>query len=338
MTKKAVKNIGASIRDRLLKEAKRLGNDFNLILERYALERVLYRLSCSEYKSRFILKGGMLLSVWATDPYRSTRDVDFLSYGEPTGLAEIFRKICQIDVEQHDGLTFDLSGEIYFRIKEDQEYEGIRLKFKAFLDSIEIGLQFDIGFGDHVTPEPEIIEYPVLLDLPKPILFVYPKETVVAEKFEAMVKLGLLNSRMKDYYDLYYLSSNFSFDGEILAKAIKNTFARRKTEIPAALPEGLSDKFAQDSAKLQQWKAFLNRTRIKAEKKALGEIIDALKLFLMPPTQAILTSKSFPNYWNPSAWISRNDIGDKFADAEKYLEVQRDVIPEIERESRASEQ
>lgn len=338
MTKKAVKNIGASIRDRLLKEAKRLGNDFNLILERYALERVLYRLSCSEYKSRFILKGGMLLSVWATDPYRSTRDVDFLSYGEPTGLAEIFRKICQIDVEQHDGLTFDLSGEIYFRIKEDQEYEGIRLKFKAFLDSIEIGLQFDIGFGDHVTPEPEIIEYPVLLDLPKPILFVYPKETVVAEKFEAMVKLGLLNSRMKDYYDLYYLSSNFSFDGEILAKAIKNTFARRKTEIPAALPEGLSDKFAQDSAKLQQWKAFLNRTRIKAEKKALGEIIDALKLFLMPPTQAILTSKSFPNYWNPSAWISRNDIGDKFADAEKYLEVQRDVILEIERESRASEQ
>lgn len=338
MTKKAVKNIGASIRDRLLKEAKRLGNDFNLILERYALERVLYRLSCSEYKSRFILKGGMLLSVWATDPYRSTRDVDFLSYGEPTGLAEIFRKICQIDVEQHDGLTFDLSGEIYFRIKEDQEYEGIRLKFKAFLDSIEIGLQFDIGFGDHVTPEPEIIEYPVLLDLPKPILFVYPKETVVAEKFEAMVKLGLLNSRMKDYYDLYYLSSNFSFDGEILAKAIKNTFARRKTEIPAALPEGLSDKFAQDSAKLQQWKAFLSRTRLKAEKKALGEIIDALKLFLMPPTQAISTSKFFTNYWNPSAWISRNDIGDKFADAEKYLEVQRDVIPEIERESRASEQ
>ncbi len=304
MTKKAVKNIGASIRDRLRNEAKRLGNDFNLILERYALERVLYRLSCSEYKSRFILKGGMLLSIWATDSYRSTRDADFLSYGdsEPTSLAEIFRKICQIDVEQHDGLTFDLSGEIHSKIKEDQEYEGIRLKFKAFLDSIEIGLQFDIGFGDHVTPEPEIIEYPVLLDLPKPILFVYPKETVVAEKFEAMAKLGSLNSRMKDYYDLYYLSSNFSFDGEILAEAIKNTFARRKTEIPATLPEGLSDKFAQDSAKLQQWKAFLNRTPLKAEKKALGEIIDALNLFLMPPTQAISTSKSFTNYWNPSAW------------------------------------
>jgi predicted nucleotidyltransferase component of viral defense system len=304
MTKKAIKNIGASIRDRLRNEAKRLGNDFNLILERYALERVLYRLSCSEYKSRFILKGGMLLSIWATDSYRSTRDADFLSYGdsEPTGLAEIFRKICQIDVEQHDGLTFDLSGKIHSKIKEDHEYEGIRLKFKAFLDSIEIGLQFDIGFGDHVTPEPEIIEYPVLLDLPKPILCVYPKETVVAEKFEVMVKLGLLNSRMKDYYDLYYLSSNFSFDGEILAEAIKNTFVRRKTEIPATLPEGLSDKFAQDSAKLQQWKAFLNRTRLKAEKKALGEIIEALNLFLMPPTQAISTSKSFTNYWNPSAW------------------------------------
>ena len=153
-----------------------------------------------------------------------------------------------------------------------------------------------------MTPEPEIIEYPVLLDLPKPILFVYPKETVVAEKFEAMVKLGLLNSRMKDYYDLYYLSSNFSFDGEILAEAIKNTFARRKTEIPATLPEGLSDKFAQDSAKLQQWKAFLNRTPLKAEKKALGQIIEALNLFLMPPTQAISTSKSFTNYWNPSGW------------------------------------
>jgi predicted nucleotidyltransferase component of viral defense system len=305
MTKKAVKNVGASIRDRLRNEAKRLGNDFNLILERYALERVLYRLSCSEYKPQFILKGGMLLSIWATDPYRSTRDADFLSYGEPTGLAEIFRKICQI--EQHDGLTFDLSGEIHSTIKEDQEYEGIRLKFKAFLDSIEIGLQFDIGFGDHVTPEPEIVEYPVLLNLPKPILHVYPKETVVAEKFEAMVKLGFLNSRMKDYDDLYYLSSNFSFDGEILAKAIKNTFARRKTEIPTTLPEGLSDKFAQDSAKLQQWKAFLNRKPLKAEKKALGEIIDALNLFLMPPTQAISTSPSFTDYWNTSAWVAQVD-------------------------------
>jgi predicted nucleotidyltransferase component of viral defense system len=304
MTKETIKNIGASIRARLRNEAKRLGNDFNLILERYALERVLYRLSCSEYKSRFILKGGMLLSIWATDPYRSTRDADFLSYGrsDPTDLAEIFRKICQMDVEQNDGLTFDLSGEIHSKIKEDQEYEGIRLKFKAFLDSIEIVLQFDIGFGDHVTPHTESVEYPVLLDLPKPILLVYPKETVVAEKFEAMVKLGLLNSRMKDYYDLYYLSSHFSFDGNTLARAIENTFARRKTKIPATLPEGLSDKFAQDSAKLQQWKAFLNRTPLKTEKKTLVEIIDSLKLFLMPPMQAIATSKPFNNYWNTSAW------------------------------------
>lgn len=304
MKKGNVKNIGASIRARLLNEAKRLGNDFNLILERYALERVLYRLGCSEYKSRFILKGGMLLSIWATDPYRPTRDADLLSYGnsEPANLAEIFHEICHLDVDQDDGLTFDLSGEIHSKIKEAQEYEGIRLKFKAFLDSIEISLQFDIGFGDHVTPAPEEIECPVLLDLPKPSLFVYPKPTVVAEKYEAMVKLGLLNSRIKDYYDLYYLSNNFSFDGKILSKAIENTFARRKTTIPATLPECLSNKFSEDQAKLQQWKVFLNRTPLKTEQKTLAEIVDILKLFLIPPTQAIATGKSFTNYWNPCRW------------------------------------
>ncbi|MBC7880945.1 MAG: nucleotidyl transferase AbiEii/AbiGii toxin family protein [Anaerolineae bacterium] len=304
MTKDNIKNIGASIRARLLKEAKRLENDFNLILERYALERILYRLGCSEYRSRFILKGGMLLSIWSVDPYRPTRDADLLAYGsnEPTALAEIFREICQLDIEQNDGLTFDLSGVIYSKIKEDQEYEGIRLKFKAFLDGIEISLQFDIGFGDYVTPEPEEMECFVLLNLPKPSLLIYPKETVVAEKFEAMVKLGLLNSRMKDYYDLWFLSSNFTFDGRILSAAIGNTFTRRKTTIPEDIPECLSDKFSQDRAKLQQWQAFLNRTPLKTEKKMLAEVINVLELFLMPPAQAITTGQAFTKGWIAYAW------------------------------------
>jgi predicted nucleotidyltransferase component of viral defense system len=304
MTKDNIKNIGASIRARLLKEAKRLENDFNLILERYALERVLYRLGCSEYRSRFILKGGMLLSIWSVDPYRPTRDADLLAHGssEPITLAEIFREICQLDIEQNDGLTFDLSGVIHSKIKEDQEYEGIRLKFRAFLDGIEISLQFDIGFGDYVTPEPEEMEYPVLLNLPKPSLLIYPKETVVAEKFEAMVKLGLLNSRMKDYYDLWFLSSNFTFDGRILSAAIENTFNRRKTTIPEDRPECLSDKFSQDRAKLQQWQAFLNRTPLKTEKKTLVEVINVLKLFLMPLAQAITTGQAFTKGWIAYAW------------------------------------
>lgn len=304
MTKDNIKNIGASIRARLLKEAKRLENDFNLILERYALERVLYRLGCSEYRTRFILKGGMLLSIWSADPYRPTRDADLLAYGssELTALTEAFRRICQLEFEQSDGLTFDLSGEIHSKIKEDQEYEGVRLKFKAFLDRIEIPLQFDIGFGDFVTPEPEEVEYPVLLNLPKPSLLIYPKVTVVAEKFEAMVKLGLLNSRMKDYYDLWFLSSNFVFDGKILSKAIENTFTRRRTKIPATLPECLSNRFSQDPAKLQQWQAFLNRTPLKTEKKTLAEVISILEIFLMPPAQAITTGQPFSKDWIAHTW------------------------------------
>jgi hypothetical protein len=221
---------------------------------------------------------------------------------EPIALAEIFREICQLDIEQNDGLTFDLSGVIYSKIKEDQEYEGIRLKFKAFLDGIEISLQFDIGFGDYVTPEPEEIEYPVLLNLPKPSLLIYPKETVVAEKFEAMVKLGLLNSRMKDYYDLWFLSSNFTFDGRTLSAAIENTFTRRKTTIPEDLPECLSDQFSKDRAKLQQWQAFLNRTPLKTEKKTLIEVINVLEFFLMPPAQAITTGQAFTKDWIAYAW------------------------------------
>jgi len=233
MTKDKPSNIAISVRQRLLNILRDTGDDPNLVWTRYATERLLYRLSVSEYAGEFILKGAMLFMVWTGKTYRPTLDMDFLGQGDDSSerLAEVFRKVCGVDVEP-DGLVFDVDTVASAPIREEQEYQGQRVTLIAFLGKARIPIQVDVGFGDVVTPKAKKIRYPTLLDFPAPSIRACPRETVVAEKFQAMVMLGIANSRMKDFYDLYVLARDFSFDGNTLVRAIKATFKRRKEISP----------------------------------------------------------------------------------------------------------
>ncbi len=250
------RNIGASVRQRLLNLAHARGQPMELLLTRYALERLLHRLSLSPHRERFVLKGAMLLATWFDEPHRATRDVDLLGFGDPAAdaLLGTFREIMAVDVD--DGVSFDLKGLRIDAIREEVEYGGSRLRTTAALAGARIPITVDIGFGDAVEPGVEEIDLPVLLDMPSPHLRAYPPETVIAEKFHAMVALGRANSRMKDYYDVWMLTRAFEIEPERLQRAIAATFARRNTVIPAAVPDGLSDAFAADPGKQRQWDAF----------------------------------------------------------------------------------
>jgi len=218
----------------------------------------------------------MLFQIWSKESNRATRDLDFLSFGrnDIQTLTEIFRRICLIEIE-NDGITFDLTEIKSEKIKADQEYEGVRIQVPAFLERTKIPLRIDVGFGDVVTPEIREINFPTLLDFPEPEIKIYPPETVVAEKFQALVDLGMSNSRLKDFYDLYFLTLNFQFESEILTKAIGATFERRKTELPKYLPIALTDEFALDPGKQTQWKSFLRKSNT-SENLELEEVIEHL--------------------------------------------------------------
>lgn len=301
------KNIPASVRQRLRDLAGRRNEDFGLVLTKYGLERVLFRLGRSKHRDSFVLKGALLFELWTKDRHRPTRDVDFLAYG-PNDLERfigIFREICS-DVFAEDGLTFDVEAINGERIKEDADYEGIRLQFIAYLDNIRIPVQIDIGFGDVITPAAVQVEYPTLLNLPAPVLSAYPPETVVAEKCEAMVKLGIANSRMKDFHDLSSLAEQFGFDGAILAHAIAETFARRKTDIPAAPPTALTAEFYEDNSKRQQWTAFTQRNRLYIKRRELSEVVTVVAAFLMPVLESFADKQSFNAVWPASGpWAER---------------------------------
>ena len=249
-------NVGASVRQRLLNLAHASGQPMELLLTRFALERLLYRLSLSPHRERFVLKGAMLLATWFDEPHRATRDVDLLGFGDAAedALLGTFREIMAVEVD--DGVSFDLKGLRIEAIREEVEYSGSRLRTTAALAGARIPITVDIGFGDAVEPGVEDIDLPVLLDMPSPHLRAYPPETVIAEKFHAMVVLGRANSRMKDYYDVWMLMSTFALDPDRLRKAVVATFARRNTAVPALIPDGLSDAFAADPAKQRQWVAF----------------------------------------------------------------------------------
>ena len=251
-----LKDVGASVRQRLLNLARARGQPMEPLLTRYALERLLYRLSLSPHRERFVLKGAMLLATWFDEPYRATRDVDLLSSGDTAEdvLLATFREIIAVEVD--DGVSFDVKGLRIEAIREEAEYGGSRLRTTAMLAGARIPTTVDIGFGDAVEPGVEDIDLPVLLDMPSPHLRAYPPETVIAEKFHAMVVLGRANSRMKDYYDVWMLVSAFKLDHERLRRAVVATFERRNTKIPAELPDGLRDAFATDRAKQEQWEAF----------------------------------------------------------------------------------
>ncbi|MEA3422149.1 MAG: nucleotidyl transferase AbiEii/AbiGii toxin family protein [Acidobacteriota bacterium] len=298
MTKGKSSNVAASVRQRLLNIIRDTGDDPNLVWTRYATERFLYRLSISEYAGDFILKGAMLFMVWTGKTYRPTMDMDFLGHGDNSSerLAEVFRKVCGVDVDP-DGLIFDSDTVVVTPIREEQEYQGQRVTLTAFLGKARIPVQFDVGFGDVVTPKAKKIIYPTLLDFPAPSIRACPRETVVAEKFQAMVMLGIANSRMKDFYDLYVLARDFPFDGDILVRAIKATFKRRKTEIPIEPPLALTDEFGHDEVKSVQWTAFVRKSGLEEDTPEFLELLSRLRKFLLPPMRAASGDASIPTSW-----------------------------------------
>lgn len=291
-------NLPASIRQRLLNLSRERGEDFNLILTRYGIERLLYRLSQSQHADHFVLKGALLLSLWTGRLQRPTRDLDLLSYGDSSqeALTQVFRDICVVEV-QADGLTFHPDSVRVTEIREDQEYGGQRVKLTATLGNARIHLQVDIGFGDAITPAPDDIEYPSLLGLPSPRLCAYPKETVIAEKLEAMVALGMANSRMKDFYDVWMMSRELQFDGRTLARAIQATFGRRRSELPHTAPTAFTEEFAGNPDKGTQWNAFLSRNRLDVGGIGLMQVIGEIRLFLMPPMLAAANGQEFEQVW-----------------------------------------
>ncbi len=298
MSEKQLKDVAASVRQRLLSRSHERGEDFQLTLIYYGLERLMYRLSRSPHRDRFVLKGAMLFSVWSETPHRATRDLDLLGYGDHdvSALVTTFQEICRTSVED-DGVVFlgdVMAGE---EIRDGEEYEGVRLSFEARLGVAKIPIQVDIGFGDAVIPQPEPLDYPTLLNFPAPRLLAYPRETVVAEKFQSMVELGIANSRMKDFFDLWTLSRTFSFDGARLTGAIRATFERRRTSLPTVNPVCFTSDFSRDRNKQAQWTAFLKRTGVDAQGVSLFEVLPVLQRFLMPPTTAAANGKAFDTQW-----------------------------------------
>lgn len=270
------KDFAASVRARLLNIAKNQGTDFNQILVRFALERLLYRLSQSEHADHFLLKGALLFMLWYDLPHRPTRDADLLGFGSSDLelIAKNFRNIASVVV--NDGIIFDPTSVLVEEIRKDAGYAGVRVFINAELSKARCKTQIDIGFGDAVTPGPIQAMYPVLIDeLPAPNLRVYPIYTVVSEKLHAIVLLGMTNSRLKDYFDIWVLIDREALDIEILAKAIAATFSRRETIIPTELPSGLTDEFAADVSRQKMWKAFIKKNELKL--LPLAEVVTTLR-------------------------------------------------------------
>ena len=284
------KNPGASIRARLLARSKSTGQPFDLILTRFAIERLLYRLSTSAHADRFVLKGAMLLMTWVVAPHRGTRDLDLLGLGTLTAEDAVaaFREIMTPDL--NDGVQFDTVGLHVDRIREQLAYGGYRMVTTATIDGAKLKVSIDIGFGDSLEPGVQMIDYPVLLDHAAPRLPAYAPETVVAEKFEAMVALGRNNTRMKDFHDVLVLSRTFPFADDRLATAIAATFARRGTAMPVVLPDALTSDFAADISKRAQWAAFVRDTAINPG--PLDAVIAELSVFLMRHAAGAVSSRA----------------------------------------------
>ena len=298
-----MKNPAASVHARLAQRRTKTGEDYNVLLVRFTLERLLYRLSISRHREQFVLKGAMLFALWEPEMHRATRDLDLLGFGQstPERLADIFRELCNLEVEA-DGVDFDPRSVRCEDIRAQDEYAGIRVKLRATVGKAVVPLQVDVGFGDALPVAPEEITFPVMLGMAAPKLRAYSRETVVAEKLEAIVKLGMLNSRFKDYFDLHYLAQKFPFDGALLVKSIAGTFARRGTVFPEGLPAGLTPMFGTDPAKIRGWQAFWRKTGPKAAAPTLEAVIQLLIEFLEPPLDAAAKEKPLNATWKSNRW------------------------------------
>lgn len=295
-----IRDISASVKQRLLNLAHERNEEFEQVLVRYVAERFLYRLSKSKHAGEFLLKGAMLFVAWEGMPHRVTRDIDLLGFGDDSleRMTAVMRAVCATEVED-DGLVFDVESVQAAEIRTIQDYAGVRIGMSARLGKAKIRLQVDVGFGDAVTPGPEDIEFPALLDLPRARLRAYPVDTVVAEKAIGMIERGLLNSRMRDYFDLLHLSRTRRFDAAGLSRALEATARRRKVPIPAGPITGLSAEFATDPTKQAQWQAFCRRLRSGQPVDALPDVVHALAEFLGPVVAAVAEARLPTGNWPP---------------------------------------
>jgi predicted nucleotidyltransferase component of viral defense system len=286
----------ASVRARLAKLSRERSVELQLLLSEFAIERLLYRLGVSRHAESYVLKGALLFKLWSSGRGRATWDLDLLGHGADSvaDVVALVRDLCEIGAE--DGIVFDSDSVRGEEIRTADEYAGVRVRLEARLAGARIPMQVDVGFGDAITPPPVRQRYPTLLDHPPPNIFVYPREAVVAEKLEAMVSLGVTNSRMKDFYDVHLLASSFPFQGGPLSRAIRATFERRSTPLPGTLPLVLKRDFLSAPERQIQWRAFLRRGRLDAEPDA-GALADALAAFLGAPLQALALGEPFETEW-----------------------------------------
>lgn len=294
---RAIRNVADSVRTRLLALAKQRADDFHLLLVRYVNERLLYRLSVSPHAKNYILKGAALFTAWNGDPHRATRDLDFHGSDEATAarVQKVFEDVLATAVAD-DGVTFDPRTMRVAPIRENQEYGGFRVTLVARVGVAQVGVQLDVGFGDAITPAPERLIFPALLEFPAPHLRGYPRETVVAEKTDALVTLGLANTRMKDFYDLMILSRRFDFDGALLQRALRATFGRRGTPYSENPPIAFTAEFYGDASRNRQWSGFVKRTGAR-DAGSLAETIDHVSRFVTAPLTAAGRRGSFTQQW-----------------------------------------
>lgn len=290
------RNLAASVRARLQNLSRERGEEFQLVLSTFAIERLLYRLGVSSVAERFVLKGATLFRLWPHGGHRATWDLDLLGRGGSSvaDVVEDLRAVCGI--EDEDEIVFDPTSVRGEEIRVADEYAGVRVRIEARLADARIPMQVDVGFGDAIVPAPQRADFPTLLDHPAPQLLVYPREAVVAEKLEAICSLGVTTSRMKDFYDLHVLAASFDFDGAKLTDAVRATFARRRTPFPDGEPIALMHGFLTAPERETQWRAFLRRSRLDGPLDAAG-LVASLRVFLMPMLQATACGASFPHVW-----------------------------------------
>ncbi|MCD4708813.1 MAG: nucleotidyl transferase AbiEii/AbiGii toxin family protein [Candidatus Sabulitectum sp.] len=276
-------NIAKSVHQSLLNIRDQTGEQFNHLLMRYGLERLLYRIQVAGYGNTFVLKGAMLFTLWRDVPGRPTRDIDLLGFGDLTHnrLRAILADACNVSVVD-DGLCFNPDSIQTEDIRDDQEYHGVRIRLLGFLGRARLAIQIDVGFGDALTPEPNNIDYPTILDFPAPRLRAYHPATVVAEKLNAMVILGALNSRMKDFYDMYMILVHMNVDDKLLGEAIRATFTRRNIPLPREIPVAFTPDFLEDGIKETQWQAFLRRSALSSLDLDLADVLADLRKRLWP--------------------------------------------------------
>jgi predicted nucleotidyltransferase component of viral defense system len=296
--KQEIKPLSASVHARLRQQARAAGRPFQEYLQYYGMERFLYRLAQSRYRDDFVLKGAAAFFAWGISLRRSTRYIDLLGYTASTveNLERITRDICLQPAEE-DGLSFDPDSVVGEITQLGAQYQGVRIRFRGYLGRARIPMQVDVGFGDRITPAKLVTDYPVMLaGLPSPRLSVYSHETLIAEKLQIMVSLGEINSRMKDFYDIWVLARQRDFDGDILTHAIRQTFSDRKTPVPQGNPVAFTDTYAAAQAGL--WSAFLHKNGLDpAELGDFRQVICAVSAFLVPPLHAVARGESFDTVW-----------------------------------------